>query len=282
MAINAPANMVLVEYGVSMPRFSKKALDLAKEAADNHNAALKMHTHTEMTLDKDAFNTLTSWEANSRAEHRLRSVPFSDNGPRLIAAAGLFEYKKAMDALVDEGYALWADFLLRYDVAVQDARLLRGDRFDINDYPAVADLRKKFVIKFRILPMPSVNNLPPSIAAFVTNESQAAIDAAIVDAKRYVFTQLRKPVAHMHEKLIGYTGGRTGSFHGSLTENIVEILDLLPSLNIDNDPAIDAMAEAMRQALLTYTPDELREDDNIRAATAIAAEKIMSVMDSLI
>lgn len=279
---NGSPDAVLVEFGCSMPRFSKKALDLATEAASNHNAAPRMHSHTERTLDKDSFAALAAWEANTRAEHRRRSVPFSDNGPRLIAAGGVLAYKQVMDDALDVGKALWADFLVRYDVAVQDARALRGDRFDVNDYPTVQELQNRFVLQFRILPMPSVGNLPQAIAAMVARDSQAAIDDAVSEAKRYVFKQLRIPVAHMVEKLLGYTGTRTGSFHGSLVDNILEIIDLLPSLNIDGDATIEAMGLAMRAALTTYTAEDLRSDDNVRADVAQQAQDILAAIDSFI
>lgn len=292
MSINAPASVipvsslsqhtVLVEFNVSYPRWNKKAADLAKEAADTHNAASKMHKHTEKTLDADAFGELSTWEANTRAEHRKRSVPFSDKGPRMIAASGLLAYKQIMDDAVDVGHNLWTDFLTRYDIAVQDARVLRGDRFDINDYPTRAELEDEFKIRFRILAMPEVGNLPTALAGIVAQESQAAIDAAVAEGKRWVFKQLRDPIAHMHEKLLGYTGGRKGAFHDTIVTNIQEVLDILPSINIDGDPQVTAMGEAMRAALTTYSPDDLRDDDNARADVAQAAQDILNVLDSFI
>lgn len=279
---NLSAHTVLVEFNVSMPRWSKKAADLAKEAASNHNAAERMHKHTERTLDADAFGDITAWEASTRAIHRKYSAPFSDKGPRMIAAKGIFAYKKLMDEAVDVGHALWADFLTRYDVAVQDARALRGDRFDINDYPTRAELEDDFSIKFRILAMPNIGNLPSALAGIVAQESQAAMDAAVADAKRWVFKQLRVPVAHMHEKLLGYTGGRNGSFHDTLVTKVSDVLDTLDSINIVGDPEIAAMGEAMRSALTTYSPDELRDNDDARADVAQAAQDILNVIDSFI
>lgn len=279
---NLSAHTVLCEFSVSMPRWSKKAQDLAREAATTHKAAERMHRHTERTLDADAFAEISAWEANTRAEHRRRSVPFSDKGPRMIAAAGVIEYKKYMDDAIDQGNALWIDFLTRYDIAVQDARNLRGDRFDINDYPSHAELADDFGIKFRILPMPNVGNLPDALAGIVAKESQAAIDAAVADAKKYVFKQLREPVAHMIEKLLGYSGGRKGAFHDTIVGNITAVLDVLPSINIDGDPTIDAMGEAIRGALTTYTPDDLRDNDDARAETVQAAQQILNVIDSFI
>lgn len=279
---NLSQHTVLVEFSVSMPRWSKKATDLAKEAAVNHNAAERMHSHTEKTLDADAFGAITTWEATTRGEHRKRTVPFSDKGPRMIAAGGLLQYKQIMDDAIDVGRSLWTDFLNAYDVAVQDARYLRGTRFDINDYPTRAELEDEFSIKFRILAMPDVGNLPTALAGIVAQESQAAIDAAVAEGKRWVFKQLRDPIAHMHEKLLGYTGGRKGAFHDTIVTNIQEVLDILPSINIDGDPQITQMGEAMRAALTTYSPDDLRDDDNARADVAQAAQDILNVLDSFI
>lgn len=279
---NLSQHTVLVEFSVSMPRWSKKATDLAREAAATHNAAEKMHRHTERTLDADAFGEISTWEANTRAEHRKRSVPFSDKGPRMIAAVGLLQYKQLMDDATDKGHALWADFLDRYDVAVSDARALRGDRFDINDYPTRTELENEFSIKFRILAMPDVGNLPTALAGIVAQGSQAAIDAAVEEGKKYVFKQLREPIAHMVEKLLGYTGGRKGAFHDTIVTNIQEVLDVLPSININGDPTIDALGEAMRQALTTYTPDDLRDNDDARADVAQAAQDILNVIDGFI
>jgi hypothetical protein len=60
-------------------------------------------------------------------------------------------------------------------------------------------------------------------------------------------------------------------FKSSLVENIREIVDIAPKLNIGQDPMIDQFIAEMSK-LTIHTPDELKQDKGIRSKVAAEAE----------
>ena len=67
----------------------------------------------------------------------------------------------------------------------------------------------------------------------------------------------------------------TGTFHDTLVSNVTELADILPGLNLAQDPALDAMARRLREDLASVDADTLRADPIVRADTAAAADAIL-------
>jgi hypothetical protein len=59
--------------------------------------------------------------------------------------------------------------------------------------------------------------------------------------------------------------------------NIVEIIDVLPKLNIAGDTELDRMASEVRHSLIV-DPKDLRKSETIRSETARAAVDIVQRM----
>jgi hypothetical protein len=58
--------------------------------------------------------------------------------------------------------------------------------------------------------------------------------------------------------------------------NLTELLDVLPGLNICNDPDLKQIAADARQSLTVFDPKELRKDKRLRADAAAEARRCPS------
>ncbi len=67
-------------------------------------------------------------------------------------------------------------------------------------------------------------------------------------------------------------------FKNSLVENIKDLCELLPKLNITHDPELDAVVNEIQSKLTMNYPQTLRDNDVIRNKTAIEAQKILNKM----
>jgi hypothetical protein len=59
--------------------------------------------------------------------------------------------------------------------------------------------------------------------------------------------------------------------------SLVKLVDVLPKLNVTNDPELERLAEQVRSSLLV-DPKELRKSETVRAETAKAAAAIAQHM----
>jgi hypothetical protein len=71
-------------------------------------------------------------------------------------------------------------------------------------------------------------------------------------------------------------------FHASLVTNIGELVDLLPSLNVNQDEELNRFAGEIRDRLCGFTARDLKKNEMLRAATANDAAQILTEMDAVL
>jgi hypothetical protein len=84
----------------------------------------------------------------------------------------------------------------------------------------------------------------------------------------------------MSQRMTEYNGAEDGQrprLYDSMITNIVEIVDVLPKLNIAGDTELDRMASEVRKSLVV-DPKELRKSEAVRSDTAKAAVDIAQRM----
>jgi hypothetical protein len=97
---------------------------------------------------------------------------------------------------------------------------------------------------------------------------------------RELWQRLYKVVSHMSARMAEYNTAEDGSkpkLYDSMITNIVEIVDVLPKLNIAADTELDRMAGEVRRSLLV-DPQELRKSETMRSDTAKMAADIAQRM----
>jgi hypothetical protein len=70
------------------------------------------------------------------------------------------------------------------------------------------------------------------------------------------------------------------TIHDKLIENLREVLDLAPGLNLGNDPEVNALVRTCRQKLLA-APDALRDSALQRRMVAAAAKNITNTFGQM-
>jgi hypothetical protein len=78
-----------------------------------------------------------------------------------------------------------------------------------------------------------------------------------------------------------YTGGKAGSFRDSLVENVRELVEVLPMLNVTGNPLVAEITRDLDR-LGSVEPGALRESETLRQETKAAAEAIVAKMEGYI
>lgn len=259
--------------------------NVAAEIARLHGAAEDTGKFAKFLVPRSALEPLNKLAGEVYTEHRRRTLPWLDGGTRILSSIGYFEYTEFLRRKSDEWDELADKFAADYPGYVQSAQSTLGSLFDLLNYPAPSKIRAKFSIERRTSPLPDVADfrcdLGPATEAIREEMAQSAtviLDQAMTDVR----TRIQTVVGHMATKLGGYTGERAGAFRDSLVENVRELVDILPSLNITADPMIDQLAERMRRELCAYDADTLRKDDTAREHVADEADAILAQMSAFI
>lgn len=69
-------------------------------------------------------------------------------------------------------------------------------------------------------------------------------------------------------------------FRDTLVSNIVDLVNLLPALNVAEDPDLESMRSRVESILAGLKAEDLREDKALRQETAKDAESILRDMQA--
>lgn len=266
----------------SATRLDKKA---TREVTASNGAAPDAGRFNKRLVSKEALKAIAEIESRARTAHYDMTLPWSDDGPRILAARGLAGYNAAMRALQAEFSAAVDSFVAGYPQFRADAQAELGSLFNPGDYPDAATVGARFRFDFKLAKVPEGDDFRVQIDSAQLADIRASIDReareAFAGATRDAWRRIAEAVGHMATKLREYQPGgdgkrASGTFHASLVDNVRKLVDLLPSLNIADDPALDSIAKRMAADLCADDAKALRESDTARESVAAAAESILA------
>ena len=272
---------------LNIRQWSARKLDrkVTDEVNTAHNASPDAGRYNKRLVSKDALATIQKVANEARKMHYARTLPWQDEGARILSTAGYLDYTGKVRDLRAEFESAVDAFVSGYPDFVTDARSKLNGLFQETDYPPADDIRSRFAFSVAIDPMPVSDDFRCQLDAAQAEEIRADIEArtrdAITAATRDVWTRISLVVGHMAEKLKEYKpavgpGARAeGVFRDSLVENVRDLVAVLPSLNITGDPALAAIADRM-QSLCRDDAAELRDNASARASVAAEADAILA------
>jgi len=202
------------------------------------------------------------------------TLPWSDEGLRILPAELYFEFNAQMrDFAAEFRYAV-DEFLDAYDTYVKEAQPMLGSLFRLKDYPPADKVKEKFALRPEILPIPTGDDFRVSLSedeqARIARDIDASTRAAIGDGMRDLWMRLYEVTNHMASRL----ADPEARFHGTLVSNVSDLVELLPRLNIVGDPNLAVLTEQVRQQLCQHSAELLRNSPATRQQTAASAASI--------
>jgi len=280
---------MLISLNIRQWSAQKNDKRVDKEVSDNHNSDITMGRYNKSLVAKDALEKLKKIAGAARTEHYFRTLPWRDDGYRILSSAGYFDYSAKIADFKAEFDSALNHFLQAYPRYVVDAQGKLNGLYNAADYPSASQIARKFEFTTLIQPLPDASDFRVSLGDDETRrireemqeQTQAVIDSAMRDVWKRCYDVTQK----MSERLKSFSrteNGTQGAFRDSLVTNITELLDILPSLNITRDKELDRIAADMRRNLTSYDAEELREQDTARMRVAEDAERIMKAMEDYI
>ena len=272
---------MLAELNISQwsaRRVDKKATDkvqqdfAAKAGSGRYNKAL---------VSRVALAEVQKKASEAREVYYRLTAPWADNGQRILTTQGYLQFTKEITAVKAEFDKAVKRFLANYPEYVDDAKAELGRLFNENEYPTTAEIANKFRFAVNVVPMPDADDfrvdLPSEevdkIKAEIEQRSKALIDNAVKDA----YGRIADVVGKVADKLTEYdpSNKKAACFRDSLVTNVVELVDVLPLINVTGDQKLTELTTTLRSKLTTYTAEELRVSTRARTQTITAAKAIL-------
>jgi len=245
------------------------------ETAARYEAAPDAGRWNKTLIARDALHGVTQVVSAARTFHYENTLPWDDGGGRILPTKNFFEYSKKMRQFREQFDRVVKDFLGNYGDYREDARLKLNGMFNPSDYPTRSEINDKFGFSFDIDPVPIAEDFRVSVqtseAKRIKKELEDRVQERVIEATHDLYVRLNTVVARVAEKL----SDKDAIFRDSLVENVVELVNLLPKLNIGNDPKLIELAKETKKKLCTLEPESLRKNEEVRAKAADDAKAIL-------
>ena len=260
MDLNRDAMLV----GLRITAWSGRLYD--RDASDHvavaHDASASAGRYNKRLLPKAAFAALTATMSEARTKHYENSLPWDDKGARLLTVANYEHYTELMNALRERVVRQRARFIEDYDDYVDQARLDLGKLFRIEDYPSKEALQGKFAIRYRITAVPDAEHFIAKLASDDTDrvkrDIERHIEEQLHDAVGDLYRRLGEAVGRVSDRLQDDESGKPLVFRNSMIENIRDLVDVVPRLNIFGDDELARLCGQVKEKIAGVEPDALR------------------------
>ena len=238
----------------------------SNHVAVHHDASASAGRYNKRLLPKAAFAALTSLMSEARTTHYTQTLPWDDQGARLLTVANYEHYTGELDKLRERMIRARARFIEDYDDNVEQARLDLGKLFRIEDYPSKSALQSKFGIRYRITPVQDPEQFMARLAtddvARVKRDIERHVGERLHDAVGDLYRRLGNAVARVSDRLAEDDNGKPLVFRNSMIENIRDLVDVVPRLNIFGDDELARLCEQVKDRIASVEPDTLRPSGN--------------------
>lgn len=259
--------------------------DVSEEIADIHNAT-DAGRFNKLLMPRAATAPMLAAGLALRKHHATNTLPWAIDGVGLLPAKNFFPYMaehRRLAILFD----LERDrFIGGYEAAQDAARKQLGDMYNKADYPSADDLEGRIAVDVRVWPMPDASDfrvvLGDAEEARIRTEIEKSVNDAVAVAVRSLWQRVHDAVAAMHERLTVFRRDNAGKVHSpfrdSLVGNLRELVELLPRLNLTDDPALESMRRRLADRLCSAEPEDLRKDDALRERYAAECAAVLEAM----
>jgi len=275
--MNLNDRALLVQLSISQwtaRKYDKKA---TKQVTDANNSATSAGRFNKSLLPmNDYLDNVHKKATLIRQKYYENTLPWGIDGTMMLPTANYLNFMSEFRREKGEWESLVHDFVDNYDQLKTNAERLLGNLYDAADYPAKWEIMDKFRMDMVVYPVPS-SDFRVSIASEELTRIQQDVERRVKDAEqaalKEVWTRLFERVKHMAEKL----ADPKAIFRDSMVDNAREICALLPRLNFNDDPQLEAMRQEVEMKLIKH-PEALRNDPDLRRDTAAEAKAIMDKM----
>jgi hypothetical protein len=222
--------------------------------------------------------------------HYSMTMPWSDNGSRLLTTMQYFKYNEVMTDLQQEFERLVDEFLTVYEWKIMDAQAKLGAMFHRDEYPTRDSLRDKFGFRVSYVPLPDSGDFRIDIGneAMVTLQTQyeTHYTQAIKTAMNDIWHKLHDNLTTLARQLDVNEEGKGNRLYDSVFDRAIELTEMLGTCNVTGDSQMEAMKRQLEQAFhvsgeRSLNLDQIKNSPSLREETRNKVTAAIAALPSL-
>lgn len=247
----------------------------ATTEVDRTHAASGAGRYNKLLIDGDALKPINQAITKLRDTHYTMTLPWGDNGDRLLPSKLYFEYMKRMREAKQAYEQAVNSFIPAYPQLVANAAKRLGTLYDPNDYPPVSRIATKFAVRIDPAPVPDAKNFRVEVGKADADRIKAEIAAAVAEREQQAVKDCWVRIKDVVGRYVERLSDEEGRIYDSMVDNARDLVRILPALNIVNDPLLTEVTEDIERRLLISTV-ALRVSKRKRQEVAQAAREILA------
>jgi hypothetical protein len=252
---------------------------ITAEVASNHAVNEKRagrYRKNAIDIKAATFEAVGSAASELRNKHYFYTLPWSQDGARILPAAMFEEYSKETRALRTIFDRTVSAFVDDYPALKEAARLELNGMYNEDDYPT--NIAAKFGVDVVMMPLPDAEDFRATLSETavaeikqgIETELQKTMQAAMRDPYERLYSHISRMVARLSDK--------DGVFRDTLVTGLSDLCAVLPGLNLTNDPTLDDLRRRAERMIANIEPQALRDVPAVRRDVAREAAEIQHLM----
>lgn len=274
---------MLAAIHISQWTARKHDRSVSREVANTHKSAEKLGRYNKRLLaEATKLDAVQSLAGKIRTYFYDTTLPWADDGLRILPNALYFDLTARMKEFEQEFHEAVEDFLEEYPSYVEATRPLLNGLWCAEDYPTADQLRAKFGLKVEIMPLGTAEDFRVDMAeadkSVLKEKYNADAREHMARSNRDLWFRTYDVIAHFASRL----RDPEARLHASTFAKVAEMADILPKLNITDDPALKELAIKVKTELCQFSVDTLRNSQSLRSETAVKASTLAHQMDAML
>lgn len=274
---------------LTIGNWNERAVDkeITREINENKNASMDAGRYVKQLFPKEVTMQVRGLGNQARQTHNKMTMPWDDHGTRLLPINAYEKYVSLIDNIMEQRIDARNDLVNNYTAHIREAQRFRGELFCPEDYPEADELANSITMEREFMPVPDgqhfIAHLPEEERERIKQEIEERINERIRSAVEDLYRRLQHNVAQAAERMRPDEEGNEKTFRNTLIENLREISENAPMLNITNDPKIDQICKQIQDIVADLDPNQIRsKSKEYNSEKRQEFSKTMSDMETLL
>ena len=269
---------VLVKLTINQWDTFKKDKRVSERVDEEFDTAGNAGNYNKRLISRAVVKPINAAITAIRDAHGDRTTPWCYDGVSLLPGKLYFDYTSVMRELVGKFDNAVDNFVMQYPIYKANEAKVLGRLFRPDDYPARDELRGRYSVTFKFFPVPQADHFIVDLENSQADALKRELQQELVETSRVavqsLYDRIEEIVGHVHERL----SDPSNKFKNSTFENVVQLVEVLPALNVFNDDKITLVIDQLRKRIACIDPADVRKDLATRQEVANSAYDIVALL----
>jgi hypothetical protein len=248
---------------------------VSKDVTGIYNTKEDSGRWNKLLISGDENKTIQKIARDARSYHKYHTWPWDNAGGGILPTKSFYKYSEMMNQFKEDYEHQVKQFIRQYPVLRENERSRLGRMYKEEDYPDLSEIGNKYSFDVYMYPIPEKDDLRLSLNADDVENIKIKLEKNIYNRINNGMKDLWNRLYMVVQPMVDRLSNEDNKFKNTLVTNITKLCETMPDLNILEDEELNAMTKKIYDKLTKFSPEDLRENTDIRNDTMLEAKRIL-------